>query len=236
MRNPHRHTLLLLLPLLMLGGFAQTSKAATQTHASILQAVSNHLNEIFSHHGDSLQIKTSPLDHRLSLNHCDTPLETFDPPGGVKTGRTTVGVRCQQPKPWTLYVSANVGLQRPVVVAIRDLGRRTPIKADDLAMKVMDTTHLLRGHFDDVGQLVGNTLKRTLRRGQVVTPSMLVVTKTVHRGERITILSSIGNIEVRSRGKALRDGNPGDLIPVQNVTSKKKLQARVVSAGLVAID
>ena len=65
---------------------------------------------------------------------------------------------------------------------------------------------------------------------------MLVANKTVRRGEQITIVSAIGNIEVRSRGKALRDGNPGDLIPVQNARSKKKLQARVVSSGIVEID
>jgi flagella basal body P-ring formation protein FlgA len=236
MRDSHRYTLLLMLPLLLLSGFAETSKAATQTHQSIQQAVNNHLRQTFSHHGNQLQITVSPLDHRLSLNHCETPLETFDPPGGVKTGRTTVGVKCLQPKPWTLYVSADVGLEMPVVVATRDLSRSTPIEAGDLELKVMDTTHLLRGHFEETEKLVGNRLKRTLRRGQVITPSMLVATRTVRRGERITIRSTIGKIEVRSQGKALRDGNPGDLIPVQNIVSKKRLQARVVSAGLVAID
>jgi len=65
---------------------------------------------------------------------------------------------------------------------------------------------------------------------------MLVAQKTIRRGEQITILSAIGPIEVRSQGKALRDGNSGDLIPVVNTASKKKLEARVLSSGLVSVD
>ncbi len=226
----------LMLSLLLLSPLAQASQTRFEAHEHILDAASRHLQKAFAEHGEQLQIDVSPLDHRLSLSPCGSELQTFDPPGGISLGRTTVGVSCPQPKPWTLYVSANVGLEMPVVVAGRDVGRGTPLQAGDLKLQVMDTTHLLRGHFTDFEPLLGSTLKRTLRRGQVVSPSMLVASKTVRRGEQITIVSAIGNIEVRSRGKALRDGNPGDLIPVQNAASKKKLQARVVSAGVVSID
>jgi flagella basal body P-ring formation protein FlgA len=234
MRPSFSHALLF--TLLLLTTTVQATQAPSEAHENILGAVSLHLEEAFSEHGDQLQIDVTPLDHRLSLSPCGSSLQTFDPPGGISLGRTTVGVSCPQPKPWTLYVSANVGLELPVVVASRDLGRATPLQAGDLQLRTMDTTHLLRGHFDSMDQLLGSSLKRTLRRGQVLTPSMLVAQKTVRRGEQITIVSAIGNIEVRSRGKALRDGNPGDLIPVQNTASKKKLQARVVSAGTVSID
>jgi flagella basal body P-ring formation protein FlgA len=236
MLQPGRHKPLLMLILFLISGLAQATAPSIQRHDAIVQAVDRHLQTTFSHHGDALQIAVTPLDHRLRLTRCDIPLETFEPPGGVSLGRTTVGVRCAQPKPWTLYVSAHVGLELPVVIAVKDLARGSPLQGGDLKLQVMDTSHLLRGHFTAIDELLGSRLKRTLRRGQVVTPSMLVVQKTVQRGERITILSAIGTIEVRSLGKALRDGNPGDLIPVQNLTSKKRLEARVVSAGLVAID
>ncbi len=222
--------------LLLIYGMAQAEDTAMQSHASIVQAVDAHLQQSFSHQQERLQIEVSPLDHRLRLSRCQQALETFDPPGGLSLGRTTVGVSCQSPKPWTLYVSANVGLEMPVVVATRDIGRGDPLEPADLKLQVMDTTHLLRGHYTTVEELLGNRLKRTLRRGQVVTPSMLVTQKTVQRGEQITIVAAIGTIEVRSRGKALKDGNPGDLIPVQNLSSNKRLEARIVASGLVAID
>ena len=52
----------------------------------------------------------------------------------------------------------------------------------------------------------------------------------------MTILAGDSGIEVRMQGKALRNGNPGDLIPVRNLSSKKKLEARVVAAGEVRIE
>ncbi len=235
MKHTRRYALLMMLSLL-LTSLAQASKPSTQPLESIVRTAQDHLQQAFAEHEDQLQINISPLDHRLLLNACDTPLEAFDPPGGISLGRTTVGISCTQPKPWTLYVSANVGLEMPVIVTTRDLSRGTPIEPGDLALEVMDTTHLLRGHFTEIDELVGSSLKRTLRRGQVVTPSMLVAQKTVRRGEQITILSTLGTIEVRSQGKALKDGNPGDLIPVRNLSSKKRLQARVVSRGLVSIN
>lgn len=236
MTSAPRHTLWLLLPALLLASLAQATEPSGQPHPSILQAASDYLQQHFSQHGDQLRIRVSPLDHRLRLTHCDTPLETFEPPGGIGLGRTTVGVSCSRPKPWTLYVSANVGVEMPVVVAIRDLARGDPILPTDLELQRMDTSHLLRGHFTEIDELVGQRLKRTLRRGQVVTPSMLLLLKSVRRGEQITIRSALGSIEVRSQGKALRSGDPGDLIPVENLSSKKRLQARVISPGLVAID
>lgn len=214
---------------------AAAAPLARQSHATIVAAVERHLRNVFAGEGEGLILDISPLDHRLRLPPCDGDLDTFDPPGGIDMGRTTVGVSCRSPKPWTLYVSANVGREQAVVVAKRSLSRGEPIQATDLKFEIRDISHLLRGHFTDPDELSGRILKRTLRRGQAITPSMLVARKSIRRGEPITILSEVGPIEVRSRGKALRDGNPGDLIPVMNIASKKKLEARVVAPGLVSV-
>jgi flagella basal body P-ring formation protein FlgA len=116
------------------------------------------------------------------------------------------------------------------------LSRGAPIEPSDIKLVERDTSNLLRGHFDALNQVVGRTLKRSLRRDQVITPSLLVVWKTIKRGQEITILAGSGGVEVRMKGKAMRSGNPGELIPIQNLSSKKKLDARVVSAGIVRID
>ncbi|MES9943736.1 MAG: flagellar basal body P-ring formation chaperone FlgA [Candidatus Thiodiazotropha sp.] len=207
-----------------------------QSHDSIADAVKGYLLQSVAKQNSHAKIVITPLDHRLKLSQCDSPLQTFSPPGGSKMGRTSVGVRCESPAPWSLYVSAKVGLELPVVIATRDLARGQAITKADVKLEISDTTHLLRGYYESVDEIVGRTLKRTLRRGKVVTPSLLVVQKTVARGEQVTILAAAGSIEVRMQGKAMKNGNPGDLIPVVNVKSKKKLQARVISEGLVRVD
>ncbi|MET0066205.1 MAG: flagellar basal body P-ring formation chaperone FlgA [Candidatus Thiodiazotropha sp.] len=208
---------------------------AMQPHQDILDAATRYLAQNLVADNPRARIEPTPLDHRLKLTRCENPLEAFSPPGGIKIGRTSVGVRCDAPAPWTLYVSADVVIEIPVVVVTRDLARGEALEASDLQLQVADTSHLLRGYFESPAAITGETLKRNLRRGQVVTPSMLVVRKTVKRGEPVTILADTGNIQVRMQGKALKQGNPGDLIPVMNTRSKKKIEARVVSKGLVRV-
>lgn len=225
--------LLLLIPYIANG---QSNIGIHQSHEDILAAARQHLMEQTSHSSGKVKIKVNPLDHRLKLIRCELPLETFSPSNSRNQGKATVGVKCSSPKPWTLYVMANIGIEGPVVIARRDLSRGTAISADDIQLLTKDTSHLLRGHFETITQVLGRTLKRDLRRNRVVTPSLLVVQKTISRGQMVTILAGHSGIEVRMKGKALRNGNPGELIPVQNLSSKKKLEARVVSAGNVRIE
>ncbi|MET0027627.1 MAG: flagellar basal body P-ring formation chaperone FlgA [Candidatus Thiodiazotropha sp.] len=227
------HTLTGLLLIALTGPV--TGSDATQPHQDILDAANRYLLENLAADDPQARIDLTPLDHRLKLSRCDAPLEAFSPPGGIKIGRTSVGVRCATPAPWTLYVSADVVIEVPVVVVTRDLARGEALSASDLTLRVTDTSHLLRGYYESTELVAGETLKRNLTRGQVVTPSMLVVRKTVKRGEQVTILADTGSIQVRMQGKALKHGNPGDLIPVVNTRSNKKIEARVVSKGLVRV-
>lgn len=225
--------LLLMIPYLAHG---QAGDEMHQPHSDILAAVEQHLLDEHSHSSGVLKIDLTPLDHRLKLTRCEFPLDTFSPSNTGSQGKTTVEVKCSAPKPWKLYVTANVGIEVPVVVARHDLSRGAAIRANDVQLVTQDTNHLLRGHFESLSEVVGRTLKRNLRRNQAVTPSLLVVQKTISRGQMVTIQAGHSGIEVRVKGKALRNGNPGDLIPVQNLSSKKILEARVMSAGMVRIE
>jgi flagella basal body P-ring formation protein FlgA len=233
MRNPYLLAgLIWLLPILSL----QARQQPEHPHDAILEAARIHLTSEAAQLSGKARVELSPLDHRLRLHLCGEPLESFSPSGSNTKGKTTVGIRCASPKPWTLYVSGKVFIEAPVVVALQDLARNSVIGAGDVTLVERDTNELLRGYFDSLEQVIGQTLKRSLQRDQVVTPSLLVTRKTIQRGQKLTILAGGEGIEVRMRGKALRHGNPGDLIPVQNLATKKKLEARVVDQGLVRVD
>lgn len=237
MSRPNALGPMMLLGVLLSGPVsAQAEGNEHQPHQSIIEAAKRYLEATLTQDAPQANITLTPLDHRLKLSRCEIPLQAFSPPGGVKLGRTSVGVRCQAPAPWSIYLSAHVGIEAPVVVAIRDLPRGQAIGAEDLKIKIEDTSHLLRGYFETIDEVAGETLKRTLRRNQVVTPSMLVVRKAVKRGDQVTILAGAGSIQVRMQGKAMKQGNPGELITVMNTKSKRKIEARVVAEGLVMVD
>ncbi|MCG7927065.1 MAG: flagellar basal body P-ring formation protein FlgA [Candidatus Thiodiazotropha taylori] len=237
MINPFTLGSALLLGVLLSASLSgQPLNSEHHAHQAIADAAKEYLETTLVQDTVGATVKITPLDHRLKLARCEAPLEAFSPPGGVKLGRTTVGIRCQTPSPWSIYISANVSIESPVVVAVRDLARGQAITGKDLKIKISDTSHLLRGYFETIDEVVGQTSKRTIRRGQVVTPSMLVVRKTIKRGDQVTIVAGAGGIQVRMQGKAMKQGNPGDLITVMNTKSKKQVEARVVSKGLVMVD
>jgi len=229
-----------LLPILMLSHSSLSvggdRPPAYQSHDSIVMAAETYLKGITESQRGNVVIEISPPDQRLRLNRCEGNLEAFSPPGANSMGKTTVGVRCTSHKPWTLYVSANVSHFQPVVVTARNLSRGAVIKSTDVVLSDRDTTDLLRGYYGSTTEVIGNTLKRHIKRNQVLTPTSLMSQKTIKRGQSVTILAGNETVRVRMKGKALRNGDPGDLIPVQNLNSKRKLEARVVSEGTVRID
>ncbi|MCF6280865.1 MAG: flagellar basal body P-ring formation protein FlgA [Candidatus Polarisedimenticolaceae bacterium] len=188
-----------------------------------------------SNHEDRV-ITIGRLDSRLRLKQCDKPLSTFSPPGRQTTGRTTVGVRCEGSKPWTIYVSAQVGIIEQIVVANRNIPRGTRLTAGDLRLDARDTTKLHRGYLTEISQAVNKTITKMVRRDTPISPNKISASLVIKRGTEVTILSHIGTIEVRMKGTALGSGAIGDRIKVRNNRSKRQINALIISSRLVRVD
>ena len=95
-------------------------------------------------------IEITELDRRLTLTQCDIPLESYDPPSFRKLGRTSVGIRCNGVKPWSLFVSAQVSVELPVLVARRPLSRGRIIAPGDLELRPINSDELYRDYLTGI--------------------------------------------------------------------------------------
>jgi len=206
-----------------------------QSHESIRNAAHAHAKKSLTGYSVPPTVTVNRIDNRLRLAKCNQPLETFSPPAGRKLGRTTIGVRCSGIKPWSLYVSAMVSLNSDVVVAAHNLARGTILNATDLMLEKRDIARLRSNYFDNPTQAIGKRLRRNLQRGQVLNSIYIVTPNTVKKGNKVIILASSNKVQVRMPGKALSNGSTGELIKVQNIRSKKELEAIVVSPGIVKV-
>ena len=200
--------------------------AAIQSHKSIQAAVYAFLHEETKNISDS-EITVRPLDTRLRLSKCTSPLEIFWPLGKKKFGSTTVGVRCAGDKPWKIYIGAYIHIYKEVWVANTVLQRGQAISRKNIVEERRDVTKMTRGHIPASSSIIGHRLKRNIRAFQVLTDNMLEREKLVKRGDRITIVSKSGNIVVQANGVALADGSKGDRIRVKNISSKREIEAYV---------
>jgi len=209
---------------------------AMQSHQSILDAASRFMETTAAELNDMpAEIHTGKLDSRLHLVQCELPLETFMPSGGRTLGNTTVGVRCTQPKPWTLYVPMTVSIYKQVVVAADTLPRGTILSARQLKLAKRNLAKLPQGYYIDPAKLVGMKLKRNITSGFPLTPTMVAAPKLIKRGQRVTLVSHTTAIRVVMPGKALENGAIGERIRVKNLSSKRVVEGVVNASGEIEV-
>jgi flagellar basal body P-ring formation protein FlgA len=180
-------------------------------------------------------ITVGNLDSRLRLAACGEGLRTFFAPGSRVGSRRTVGVSCQTPKPWTVYVSAQIAYRGEVLVAARALPRGALLSAGDLILEERDLDGGPSGYLTEPGQALGKRTTRPLRLGLPVTSGLLEDVQVVERGQRVWLVAESRSLSVRMAGTALEHGAPGDLIRVQNNESRKVVQGLVGDDGVVRV-
>lgn len=224
----------------LLGSLVATGGVADETIQdldAIAESARTFLQQRIASDGVSApQVSINRLDNRLRLTPCSAPLEAFLPQSnGRLQGRVTVGVRCVEPKPWTLYVQAQLQLLAPVVVSRRPLNRGTQIAVDDLIVREQDIAQLNSGYFSAVDELIGMELTRSLQGGMVLNPAMLQRPRLIARGDRVSIEVRSSQLQVRMAGQALADGAAGERIQVRNLSSKRVVEGEVVAPGVVHV-
>jgi flagella basal body P-ring formation protein FlgA len=224
-----------LLAIFLLPGLtmAENFQSLDSIHAAARQFL---LDQDASLTEEGARLESGKLDSRLRLRQCSQALEGFLPAGGRTIGNITVGVRCADDAPWSLYVPVRVSVYRDVVVAAELLSRGSVLTADDVRLASVDLAELPHGYLLDISDSIGKKLKRRLQAGTALTPMALEQPQIIKRGQRVTILARSGRMEVRMAGKALDHGAVGKRIGVVNLSSKQKLEGVVTESGEVMVD
>ena len=186
--------------------------------------------------GVEARVEAAPLDRRLRLPACDKPLAAFASPGGRGSTRPSIGVRCDGSSPWSLFVPVTIERLGEVVVTARPVARGQTLTAEDLKLAERDLGNLHSGYLTRLDQAIGQRATRDLPAEAELASSALSAPTAIKRGAEVTIVASDELFDVRMRGIALAAGAVGQRIRVRNATSKRELDAVVVSEGLVQVD
>lgn len=218
--------LLLLLLLFSLPVHADGWVAAEQIRNSALAFAITQLDA-------DAEAQAASLDPRLRLPACALPLRSSAE--GASRQTLTVKVQCDAPSVWSVYVPLRISQRRTVLVAARALARGERIDASSLRREPRDLAALGAGTLELPELAIGKLLRRPLAAGTAIAADALEAPKLVRRGETVTLIGRVAGIEVRSQGKALDDGVEGASIGVENSSSRRRVQALVLAAGLVEV-
>jgi len=184
--------------------------------------------------GEELIVTAGALDSRLRLPACTAPLDAFLPTGAQPAARTTVGVRGASPY-WTVYVPVTIETNMRVLVLKRAAPRLASIGRDDVEVQQRRVAGFPTTYVTDVTMLEGRHLRQPAAPGTALTVDHFATDVLIKRGQRVTLLSAVGGIEVRAMGEAMGDASPDGRVRVQNLGSRKVVEGRAESADRVRV-
>lgn len=217
--------LLLLLPATM--AMAQANGQAQNTTAT-QQAIRHFLQSQTIGLPGKVNIAIGPIDPRLSLTTC-AALEPFIPRGSKVWGKTTVGVKCTAPEPWTIYVQANITVVANYIVTTKPLLQGQIIDADGLAVLQGDLTLLPPGIITAAAQAVGKSSSVSIPAGTPLRQDSLRSQPAVQQGQVVRLVSAGTGFQISSEGRALNTASEGQ--PAQARTQSGQLINGIAKAG-----
>lgn len=186
--------------------------------------------------GEDIHIVVGNLDPRLSLHLCAVPLEAFNQGYEARQGRSTVGVRCTDHKPWSLYVPITVKNFKQVVILKQTATRNTVLTEADISLEKMNINRFTSGYFSDLNQVKGKILTQSLSKGAVLTNNHIKSPMAIDRGQLVTLIAKNSVIEVRAEGKAMSKGAIGERIKVKNMKTKRIVEGVIIDKYLINVN
>lgn len=219
--------------LMVWAGHAFAEPTAADVERAVADYVAARVDEMpVSESAGRIEIEVQPIDSRLRLSECFTPLDMNS--GAFQGfGRLNVRVSCRDPRPWVLYVPVNVAIYRDAVVAAAPIARGQVIGPHDLSTAAVNVLDTGGHHLEDPESAFGMQARRDIRPGKLVTRNLLQAPMIVRRGDEVRVLARLGDVAVRVTGTALGDGRLGQQIRVRNGQSERIIRAVVLGPGEV---
>jgi flagella basal body P-ring formation protein FlgA len=134
-------------------------------------------------------------------------------------------------------IRATLQLPPMIVTSKRSMRREEVISAECLTYSPIPQ----RGsadpsdYFTDVDQLVGKQMRRSVATGQPIESQFVGDAIVVTRGELVEVESISGDVVVTTSGRASESGAVGDLIGIELLPSRKRINASVTAPMKVRV-
>jgi flagella basal body P-ring formation protein FlgA len=160
-----------------------------------------------------------------------------------REARPDPAARLGKPVRFTLVTEGGRGLRavaevRVVVdhVVIRqDLRRAHELTGDDFEAVRGEITGTPLRELPTAAQVLGGRALRPLTAGLVVLPGFVALPRAVEPGDQVTVVASVGAVQVSATFTAADGGRVGDVIRIVNPDSRQYLKGRIIRPGLVEV-
>ena len=210
----------------------QKFQSLDSIYALVKDTVARNIN---TNTASEYEISVLPLDSQLKLPECTESLEALTTSDLIKAGRTSIGVRCNAEKKWSISTSVAIKVYENVIVLSRPVQRGDMITRQHLAIEKRDVSKLRGDFITQVEQVENKQAARQMSAGVILGLRSFIEPRLIKRGDKIVITSMQPAFAIRMNGVAMMDGTKGQRIRVKNENSGRIISATVIEAGLVTV-
>lgn len=219
-----------LLPLLSLAGMFGTARAGDDPWAELILSAAQAQGQIA---GVRLELRSLRLPARLPPRPEPERTRVEFRRDEDFSGPTVVGLRVDGRRAWA---RADFSRFVETVTAARDLPAGALLQESDLVLQTVPAPVEARRACRTPAEAVGHVLRVAVKAGESIRADRLERPEAIRAGDRVSIEAREGAVRLRVAGQALAPGRVGDRIPVKNLRSGRRIEARVLEAGRVAVD
>ncbi len=181
----------------------------------------------------TVSVEVGSVDSRLKLAKCES-LDTVLSGGNRLWGRTTVGVRCNAPEHWSIFVPATVKVTGSYFVSAKPITQGQLITENDIAPMQGDLTSMSNSIVTDSSQAVGHISSLSLGAGIALRQDSLHLQQAVIQGQTIRLISNGDGFKVSTEAVALNSANAGQLVKVK-INSGQVISGTAKTGGVVEV-
>jgi flagellar basal body P-ring formation protein FlgA len=185
-----------------------------QNLASIKTKITEFLETQTIGYPGKVSVHAGAIDPNLKLAQCPD-MQVFMPTGSRAWGKTSVGVRCNAPNVWTIYVQATVNVIAQYLVAASPLAQGQTVTEQDMMFESGDLTQLPAGVFTEQSQAIGRTVNISMNAGAVLRQELLKVAPVVQLGQTVMVTSKGNGFSVSAEGLSMAKANEGQVVQVK---------------------
>ncbi|MGQ8366352.1 flagellar basal body P-ring formation chaperone FlgA [Glaciecola sp. 1036] len=216
----------------LLINFAFICQAKTKATDIQQEALAYIEQNLLASASEEATILVRELDKRLLIPDCHSGFIYEAPNYSPDTTNFSVKVSCRDNN-WYTFLNVSISQTQLVVVTNNTMSPGEVLSAYNTRMTEVDKQRLRGSTFDSLEIVKGARLKRRVREGTIITSNMLCF---VCKGDRVTLSAVTQGLSIEASAIAVEDGNLGDTIRVENNSTERVVNARVVSVSQVIIN
>ncbi|MFZ6748387.1 flagellar basal body P-ring formation chaperone FlgA [Undibacterium sp. Ren11W] len=197
---------------------AQNSEA-TQDLVQLKLLAEDFLKQQTLSYPGLIDISTTQIDRRLKLPACDNP-RPFLPSGSRIVGKVNVGIRCTTPKPWSIYLAAQIKVSGDYYVTAKQISQGQAILPTDILKVSGELSTLPAGAITNPEQVVGKSLSNSLASGSIVRLDAIKTTPIIQQGQSVKIISAGPGFQVTTDGVALNSAHEGQVARAKTISGQ----------------